>query len=254
MMTGLADSESRESVRYQLRDSRRVSCQNVRIDRLLIREAQGYGRVESNTGGSSRRTAVLSSERAVMQAKASFTQLLSDWRSGEPQALDRLTPIVYDELRRLAHKYMRRERGSHTLQATAVVHEAYLRLIDADVSWQGSAHFFAVAARLMRHILVDHAKARSREKRYGTAKQVPLDTVEVSARDMGYDVIDLDNALERLATLEPRHAQAIELHYFGGLTYEQIADLMKSSPATVHRELRLARAWLISELASAIKR
>jgi RNA polymerase sigma factor (TIGR02999 family) len=189
-----------------------------------------------------------------MQAKAGFTQLLSDWRSGEPQALDRLTPIVYDELRRLARKYMRRERGGHTLQATAVVHEAFLRLIDVDVPWQDRSHFFAVAARLMRRILVDHAKGRSREKRYGTAKQVPLDKLEVSTRDMGYDVVDLDNALERLAELEPRHAQVIELHYFGGLTYEQIAAAMHSSPATVHRELRLARAWLINELATSIKR
>jgi RNA polymerase sigma factor (TIGR02999 family) len=106
----------------------------------------------------------------------------------------------------------------------------------------------------MRRILVDHAKTRSREKRYGTAKQVSLDKIEASTRDMGYDVVDLDNALERLAALEPRHAQAIELHYFGGLTYDQIAAAMQSSPASVHRDLRLARAWLINELATAIKR
>jgi RNA polymerase sigma factor (TIGR02999 family) len=184
-----------------------------------------------------------------MQAQANFTQLLADWRSGQPQALERLTPMVYDELRRLARKYMRGERQSHTLQATAVVHEAFMRLVHADVSWQGRAHFFAVAARLMRRVLVDHAKGRSRDKRYGTAKPVPLDKTDHSTKDVGFDVVDLDNALQRLAELEPRHAEVIELHYFGGLTYDQIAVAMKTSPATVHRELRLARAWLINELA-----
>ncbi len=169
-----------------------------------------------------------------------FTQLLTDWRSGQPQALERLTPLVYEELRRLARKYMGSERGGHTLQATAVVHEAFLRLIQANVALQDRAHFFALASRLMRRVLVDHAKSRSRLKRNaGDADRLP---------PSGFDVVALDDALESLAQLEPRLAQVIELHYFGGLTYEQIAETAGASTATVHRDIRLARAWLLNEL------
>jgi len=184
-----------------------------------------------------------------MQVPANFTQLLTEWRSGHPQALERLTPLVYDELRRLARGYMRAERSSHTLQATAVVHEAFLRLIQADVALQDRAHFFALAARLMRRVLVDHAKSRSRVKRNsGVGEFPPADTDELPQTN--FDVIALDEALESLVQLEPRLAQVIELHYFGGLTYDQIAEAAGASTATVHRDIRLARAWLLDEIGS----
>jgi RNA polymerase sigma factor (TIGR02999 family) len=187
-------------------------------------------------------------EIKTMPVPANFTQLLTEWRSGHPQALDRLTPLVYDELRRLARNYMRAERGSHTLQATAVVHEAFLRLIQANVALQDRGHFFALASRLMRRVLVDHAKSRSRLKRNsGVRDFIAEDTGEVLPQ-MDFDVVALDDALEGLLQLEPRLAQVIELHYFGGLTYDQIAAAVATSAATVHRDIRLARAWLLSEI------
>jgi RNA polymerase sigma-70 factor (ECF subfamily) len=183
-----------------------------------------------------------------MQVPANFTQLLAEWRSGHPQALERLTPLVYDELRRLARNYMRAERGSHTLQATAVVHEAFLRLIQANVALQDRGHFFALASRLMRRVLVDHAKSRSRIKRNsGVRDAIAEDSGEVLP-PMDFDVIALDDALEGLQQMEPRLAQVIELHYFGGLTYDQIAAALSTSAATVHRDIRLARAWLLNEI------
>jgi RNA polymerase sigma factor (TIGR02999 family) len=161
--------------------------------------------------------------------------------------LERLTPLVYDELRRLARNYMRAERGSHTLQATAVVHEAFLRLIQANVALQDRAHFFALASRLMRRVLVDHAKSRSRIKR-NAAKEFTTGADAIPATNV--DVVALDDALESLVQIEPRLAQVIELHYFGGLTYEQIAEAAGASTATVHRDIRLARAWLLNEIGS----
>jgi RNA polymerase sigma factor (TIGR02999 family) len=182
-----------------------------------------------------------------MQVPANFTQLLSEWRAGHPQALQRLTPMVYDELRRLARSYMRAERSSHTLQATAVVHEAFMRLIQTNVDLQDRTHFFALASRLMRRVLVDHAKSRSRKKRDAGVREFSEDPTDVLPA-MDFDVIALDDALESLLQLEPRLAQVIELHYFGGLTYEQIAAAAGVSPATVHRDIRLARAWLLNEI------
>jgi RNA polymerase sigma-70 factor (ECF subfamily) len=183
-----------------------------------------------------------------MQVPANFTQLLTDWRDGNPEALERLTPLVYDELRRLARNYMRQERGGHTLQATAVVHEAFLRLVGADsVDLQDRTHFFALASRLMRRVLVDHAKSRSRAKRnLITQEPAQSDTIPGVA---GFNVVALDDALESLQQMEPRLAQVIELHYFGGLTYDQIAAAAGASIATVHRDIRLARAWLLHEIA-----
>lgn len=180
-----------------------------------------------------------------MQVPANFTQLLTDWRDGNPQALARLTPLVYEELRRLARNYMRSERGGHTLQATAVVHEAFLRLIQGNVALQDRAHFFALASRLMRRVLVDHAKSR------GRAKRAPHEPADQDAVPMvgGFDVISLDDALESLQQMEPRLAQVIELYYFGGMTYDQIAAESGASAATVHRDIRLARAWLLQEIA-----
>jgi RNA polymerase sigma factor (TIGR02999 family) len=189
----------------------------------------------------------------TMQVPANFTQLLSEWRSGHPQALERLTPLVYDELRRLARGYMREERRGHTLQATAVVHEAFLRLIQANVALQDRGHFFALASRLMRRVLVDHAKSRSRAKRSASAQDSVGDDSregEVSQPN-DVDVIAVDEALESLLQLEPRLAQVIELYYFGGMTYEEIAAAIGASAATVHREIRLARAWLLNEIGGA---
>jgi len=182
-----------------------------------------------------------------MEVPASFTQLLTEWREGHPQALARLTPLVYDELRRLARSYMRGERGGHTLQATAVVHEAFLRLIQANVTLQDRAHFFALASRLMRRVLVDHAKSRSRAKRSAEAREPAAEQTSPPGPD--FDVIALDEALQSLQQMEPRLAQVIELHYFGGLTYDQIAAAAGASTATVHRDIRLARAWLLHEIA-----
>jgi RNA polymerase sigma factor (TIGR02999 family) len=175
------------------------------------------------------------------------TQLLSDWRSGDQQALDQLMPLIYDELRRLAQHYMQSERPDHTLQATALVHEAYLRLVDMDVTWQDRVHFFAVAARLMRRILVDHAKTHRRAKR-GSGQKITLDEALLVAPEPAPDLVELDDALQRLATFDSRKSQVVELHFFGGLTYDEIAEAVGISPATVHRELRLAKAWLYHEL------
>ena len=175
-------------------------------------------------------------------APQNVTKLLVQWSKGDQGALEALVPLVYDELRRLARNYMRGERGSHTLQATAVVHEAFLRLIQANVPLQDRAHFFALASRLMRRVLVDHAKSRSRIKRNAGEQEV--------LPSANFGVVALDDALESLVQLEPRLAQVIELHYFGGLTYEQIAEAAGASTATVHRDIRLARAWLLNEMSS----
>lgn len=182
-----------------------------------------------------------------MQSPADFTQLLEDWHSGRPQALNRLAPLVYEELRRLARSYMKSERGNHTLQATAVVHEAFLRLVQANVELQDRAHFFALASRLMRRVLVDHAKSRSRAKRFSSLPVADLGEAD-GALPQDVDIVALDEALESLAQLEPRLAQVIELYYFGGLTYDQIATATGASTATVYREIRLARAWLLQEM------
>jgi RNA polymerase sigma factor (TIGR02999 family) len=176
------------------------------------------------------------------------TLLLERWRSGDRQALDELMPLVYDELGRLASHYMRSERPSHTLQATALVNEAYLRLAGASVTWQSRAHFFAVAARLLRRILVDHAKAHRREKRGGGGVKVTLNEAVIAPAEAPPDIVALDDALQRLGEIDSRKSRLIELHFFGGLTYAELAETMEISEATVHRELRLAKAWLHHEL------
>jgi RNA polymerase sigma-70 factor, ECF subfamily len=184
------------------------------------------------------------------------TRLLSAWSEGDIHALDRLTPLVYDELRDLARRHMRRERSNHTLQATAVVHEAFVRMVGMNVPWQDRGHFYAVASRLMRRILVDHAKARHRVKRGGPVTIVSVDvykedTDHIPPATQGeIDVLEIDEALERLAAQDPRLAQAVELHYFGGLTYVETAKALGVSEATVHRDLRLAKAWILRQINS----
>ena len=175
------------------------------------------------------------------------TQLLHAWRAGDSTALDRLMPILYGELSRQAHLALARERDDHTLETRALVHEAYLRLIDANVEWQDRAHFLALAARTMRRILVDHAKARVAEKRGGGAMCVSLEWAgDVPAP--GVDVLAVHEALERLAKQDARKAELIELHYFAGLNQEELAVTTHVSLRTVERELRTARAWLRRDL------
>lgn len=176
------------------------------------------------------------------------TQLLAAWRGGDESALERLMPLVYQELRHRAEQQLRREGTGHTLQPTALVHEAFLRLVGADVPWRDRAHFFSVAARIIRRVLVDHARGLRRAKRGGTAIRVTLDPDLAAASEPPVDVVALDEALERLAVVDARKARIVELHYFGGLNYEETAAAVGISPATVDRDLRLAKAWLRREL------
>lgn len=177
-----------------------------------------------------------------------FTQLLHQWREGDESALQQLMPLVYDELRRLAGHYMKSERRSHTLQATALVNEAYIRLVDMDVLWQDRAHFFAIAARLLRRILVDHAKGLNRSKRGAGKMLVTLNETLLPPIERSTQIIAVDEALQNLASLNQRKAQIVELHYFGGLSYDEMAETLGISTATVHRDLKLAKAWLHNEL------
>jgi len=177
------------------------------------------------------------------------TVLLRRWRSGDQQALDGLVPLVYDELRRLAARCLYAERPGHTLPATALVHEAYLRLIDVDVEWQDRAHFYALSARILRRILVEYARSHNRQKRGGDAVKVPLEDAVAVGPEASSTVLELDEALQRLAALDARKSEVVQLLYFGGLTYEETAAALEISPATVHRELKLAKAWLHREMA-----
>jgi RNA polymerase sigma-70 factor, ECF subfamily len=178
-----------------------------------------------------------------------ITQLLLAWSDGDKQALDRLVPLVYDELRRLAQNYMRKERAGQTLQTTALIHEVYLRLIDADrVQWRNRAHFFGIAARLMRQILVARARERGCQKRGGGAERVSLDEAMVIDERLDEDLVALDEALGELSQFDARMAQVVEMRFFGGLTEEEIAAALDVSTKTVRRDWRLARSWLRRKL------
>ena len=190
-----------------------------------------------------------------MPSSAEITTLLKAWTNGDQSALDRLTSLVHDELRYLAHWYMRRERPGHTLQTTALVNEAYVRLINVkDVGWRDRVHFFAVSARIMRRILIDAARARASAKRGGKvqhvahAEPVDLDQLPSTSTDRAAELCALDDALNTLATLDARRAQVIELRFFGGLTVEETAEVLNISPQSVMRDWKLARAWLAREL------
>jgi RNA polymerase sigma factor (TIGR02999 family) len=177
------------------------------------------------------------------------TGLLLAWSDGDQAALEKLIPLVYAELHRLARRYMRRENAGHTLQTSALVNEAYLRLIEAQrVEWQSRSHFFAVSAQIMRRILVDFARARQNLKRGGGARRVSLGEDLVVARERGADLLALDEALERLCALNVRQSQVVELRYFAGLNEEEVAEVLKVSPRTVRHDWGLARAWLYREL------
>ncbi len=177
------------------------------------------------------------------------TQLLVAWSNGDRGALEKLMPLVYDELRRLARRYMNREPAGHTLQTTALVNEAYLRLIEQkEVKWQNRAHFFAISAQLMRRILVSMARARQADKRGGEARQVSLDEAMVFSEERAAELVALDDAMNELAALDPRRSRVVELRYFGGLSVEETAEVLQVSPDTVMREWKRAKAWLYSEL------
>lgn len=182
-------------------------------------------------------------------ASPQVTELLIEWSNGNKEALDKLIPLVYQELRRLARHYMRRERAGHSLQTSALVNEAYIRLVaQRKVTWQNRAHFFAVAAQLMRRILVDHARKYTNKKRGGEFRRETLDEAAVLIDERAGDLLALDEALQRLAAMDPRKGQVVELRYFGGLNIEETAEVMKLSAPTVQREWRMAKAWLYREI------
>ena len=184
-----------------------------------------------------------------MDDPVSITKLLLAWNGGDQAALDRLMPLVHDELRRLAHRYMRGERSGHPLQTTALVNEAYVRLVDSScVRWQNRAHFFAVSAQLMRRVLVDVARARQKRKRGGGAVQVSFDEALAVAEGPDLDVIALDDALRALAAFDERKSKVVELRYFGGLSVEETAEALGVSAVTVMRDWSVAKVWLLREL------
>jgi RNA polymerase sigma factor (TIGR02999 family) len=183
--------------------------------------------------------------------KLDVTQLLRAWGGGDERALDRLAPLVYDELRGMARRYMRLENAANSMQATALVHEAYLKLVDASIAqWQDRAHFFAVSARLMRRILVDAARARASNKRGGGAVRLELNESIDGAPLEHRQMLRLDDALEALAKFDPRKAKVVELRFFGGLSVEETAEVLKVSVQTVMRDWKLARSWLLREMES----
>lgn len=178
-----------------------------------------------------------------------ITQLLVAWREGNQAALDELYPLVYDELHRLARRYMSRERKGHTLQTTALINEAYVRLVDQrNVQWANRSHFFAISAQIMRRILIDHARRHSYAKRGGGARQVSLDETATMAQGDFSEFLRLDEALKSLAQMDPRRSQVVELRYFGGLNNEEIAGVLNISENTVIRDWNMARAWLYRQL------
>ncbi|MGC9949423.1 MAG: sigma-70 family RNA polymerase sigma factor [Bryobacteraceae bacterium] len=178
----------------------------------------------------------------------SVTRLLQDWRRGDSQAFDQLVPVVYESLHKMAARCLRSERPGNTLSSTALVHEAYLRLVHADVDWNDRVHFYAVSARVMRRILIDHAKQQGRAKRGGGGERVAVDEAVMVGAAAPDALLELDTALSRLADRDPRKSEIVELLFFGGLTYDEVGQALGISRATVDRELRLAKAWLHREL------
>src|SRR6185369_9942914 len=184
-----------------------------------------------------------------MTTREPITQLLIDWNNGSPEALEKLMPMVEAELRRIAANYMRRERPGHTLQTSALVNEAYLKLVDQrEVHWQNRSHFFALASQMMRRILLDHARTQGRVKRGGEAVHVNLEDVAVMSPQKSEELIALDEALTRLAEFDPQKSRLVEMRFFGGLTVEEVAEVLEIAPVTVMLHWRLAKAWLQKEM------
>ena len=187
------------------------------------------------------------------RSPSDVTRLLRQWTDGQEQALEQLLPQIHSELRTLAASYLRRERPDHTLQPTALVNEAFLKLVDQRaVKWQNRAHFFGIAAQAMRRILVDHARAHVASKRGGALRKVSLDDARLVGGAVDVDLLALDQALTRLAALDPQQSRVVELRFFGGLTMEETAEVMRLSPATIGRDWRMAKAWLSAELARTV--
>jgi RNA polymerase sigma factor (TIGR02999 family) len=186
---------------------------------------------------------------SVTSTSESLTELLLEWRAGNSNALEKLAPLVFDELHRIAHRYMQRERDGHTLQTTALVNEAYVRLVgEKKIEWQDRSHFFAVMARVMRHVLTDHARRRSFAKHGGGTRQVSLPETDLMSLERAKELVELDEAMSQLATIDPRKNQVVELRYFGGLSLEETAEVLGVSVMTVRRDWRAAKAWLFREL------
>ena len=180
-----------------------------------------------------------------------ITGLLLDWQQGDQSAIEKLTPIIYDELRRIAHRYVRRERQGHTLETTALVNEAYLRVArQQQMKWQNRAHFFAVTAQVMRHILIDHARRRRYLKHGGEGQTVALEEASMMSDERAQEIIALDEALRELAKVDPRKSRVVELRYFGGLSLEETAEVLNISLMTVRRDWRAAKAWLYKAVRS----
>ena len=178
------------------------------------------------------------------------TQLLTQWRSGDRAALDRLMPLVYDELRLIAARYLRKERAGHTLQSTALVNEAYMRLVDTQSDWQNRAHFFAVAARIIRGLLVDHARARLASKRGGARLALSLDEAIAVPNTREFHLVAVDDALTSLSRIDEQQSRIVELRFFGGLTIEETSEVLQISPSTVKRDWILAKTWILRELSN----
>lgn len=185
----------------------------------------------------------------VSSTAENLTELLHDWHRGNRDALDRLTPVIYDEIRRIAHRYMDRERDDHTLQTTALINEAYLRLLgQPQVEWNNRAHFFAVVAQVMRHVLIDHARSRLFQKRGGDAQRMSIDEATLMTSERASELIALDEALTSLASLDARKARVVELRYFGGFSLEETAVILDLSVMTVRRDWQAAKAWLYRQV------
>ncbi len=221
----------------------------------------GTGRLQFEATGPDVIISPKAMERAVQTgvsrngdaARGELSTLLRAWSGGDQSALEQLTPFVYDELRRLARRYMKRERPGHSLQTTALVNEAWIRLVDYKrMQWQDRAHFFAISAQLMRRILVEHAR-RHNLKRGGGVHHVPLDEAFVMCGDRSTDVVALDDAMSELARLDPRKVQVVEMRFFGGLSVEETAEVLKVSPVTVMRDWSAAKAWLHREMSRATR-
>ena len=188
------------------------------------------------------------------QAPQNVTQLLMGWSKGDNEALDKLVPLVYEELRRQAARYLRHERVGHTLQTTALIHEAYLRLVDQkNVHWQNRAHFFGIAAQMMRRILVDHARTKKRAKRGGSDIRVSISEATLKTPGQDLDIVALDEALERLAEIDQQQSRIVELRFFSGLTVAETAEVLSISTATVKRDWSMAKAWLHREISGAVR-
>lgn len=190
----------------------------------------------------------------MAETSQNVTQLLIGWSNGDRQALDTLLPVVYEELRKQAARYLRRERPGHTLQTTALIHEAYMKLVDQkNVHWQNRAHFFGIAAQLMRRILVDHARTKKRAKRGGSNIRVSFNDANVPAPSQNFDIVAVDEALARLSEIDEQQSRIVELRFFSGLTVEETAEVLAISPATVKRDWSMAKAWLHREISRAVE-